>query len=193
MKYKIPEGLNCTHCTLQWYWSTGNTCIYDAGYFSYFSKMAQAGWQVSEWCHWVTSGSSCEGKCCGEASGKFAEEFWNCADIRVLVAGERLPTPAPGPMPQEPEEPEQPAPQTTVAPEENNCSEPVQPWGKCGGSGYFGATCCTAGHWCKPIDPIWYHQCVPGAPPAAAPPATAPPASSPPAMAPPATAPPHTA
>merc|ERR1719330_1861682 len=50
MRFKIPSGLNCAHCTLQWYWSTGNTCLYDAGYFSYFSKMAAAKWSASSWC-----------------------------------------------------------------------------------------------------------------------------------------------
>merc|ERR1719330_1007853 len=98
MRYKIPLGLNCTHCTLQWYWSTGNTCLYDGGYFSYFSKMAAARWSASSWCSACMSGSDCSGTCCGPDSGKYAEEFWNCADIRVLAAGQQLPTLPPSPQ-----------------------------------------------------------------------------------------------
>jgi len=166
MRYKITTGLRCPHCTLQWYWSTGNTCLYDGLYFSYFSKMAAAGWRASEWCGACVSGSSCAGKCCGQASGKFGEEFWNCADIRVLAEGERPPT-----------EPVTPAPQPTPPPA--NC---LAAWRQCGGGSHTGPTCCVSGHYCKKIDPQWYHQCVPGADPNPMPsptPATLPPTTAP--------------
>merc|ERR1712127_1075143 len=93
MRFKIPAGLSCTHCTLQWYWSTGNTCLYDAGYFSYFSKMSRG----TEWCNFCTQGAECSGTCCGESSGKFAEEFWNCADIAVNPSDGLSPMPLPSP------------------------------------------------------------------------------------------------
>jgi len=90
MRYKIPESLSCEHCTLQWYYSTGNSCLYDGDYITYFKKMAQLGWSVSEWVYggmasWVT----CENSCCGPSgTGAFGEEFWNCADIAVLPSGQ---------------------------------------------------------------------------------------------------------
>merc|ERR1712039_635538 len=94
MRYKIPESLACEHCTLQWYYSTGNSCLYDGDYIAYFKKMAQLGWSVSEWVYggmasWVT----CENSCCGPSgTGAFGEEFWNCADIVVLPSGQGVDT-----------------------------------------------------------------------------------------------------
>ena len=32
----LQEGLSCTACTLQWYWSSGNSCVYDGDYFDYY-------------------------------------------------------------------------------------------------------------------------------------------------------------
>merc|ERR1711988_1542703 len=72
MKYKIPEDLACTHCTLQWYWSTGNSCLYDADYLGangYFQRNAAAfqalGWKPEEWCPFcVASWATCENSCC---------------------------------------------------------------------------------------------------------------------------------
>merc|ERR1712232_23887 len=105
MKYKIPEALSCTHCTLQWYWSTGNSCLYDAdylgpdGYFQRNSAAFQAlGWKAEDWCQFcVASWATCENSCC-KSGGSFGEEFWNCADIAVTGSGSGSgpsPTPAP--------------------------------------------------------------------------------------------------
>ena len=43
MRYKIPEGLSCSACTLQWYWASGNSCVYDGDYFDYYRGIAQLG------------------------------------------------------------------------------------------------------------------------------------------------------
>ena len=32
----LQEGLSCSACTLQWYWSSGNSCVYDGDYFDYY-------------------------------------------------------------------------------------------------------------------------------------------------------------
>ena len=40
------------------------------------------------------------------------------------------------------------------------CTSPAAAWGKCGGSGWTGSTCCVAGHYCEQQSQ-WYHQCVP--------------------------------
>eukprot|EP00929_Paragymnodinium_shiwhaense_P111731 TRINITY_DN8001_c0_g1_i1.p1 TRINITY_DN8001_c0_g1~~TRINITY_DN8001_c0_g1_i1.p1 ORF type:complete len:440 (-),score=66.37 TRINITY_DN8001_c0_g1_i1:385-1704(-) len=94
MKYKIPDGLSCSHCTLQWYWSTANTCVYDADYLGsdgYFQRNSAAfealGWIAADWCQFcVASWATCENACC-KTGGTFAEEFWNCADIAVTGSG----------------------------------------------------------------------------------------------------------
>jgi hypothetical protein len=112
MKYKIPEALHCESCTLQWYWSTGNSCLYDGDYLGsdgYFQRnqdaFAQMGWDPEEWCTWcMKSWATCGNSCC-KTGGTFAEEFWNCADIKVQAAG---PVPPPTPEP--------PTPKPTAAP-----------------------------------------------------------------------------
>merc|ERR1712050_363605 len=64
--------------------------MYDGGYITYFDEMAQQGWSASDWVYgaradWVTS----ENSCCGpNGNGGFGEEFWNCADIAVLLSGQ---------------------------------------------------------------------------------------------------------
>eukprot|EP00435_Cladocopium_sp_Y103_P003080 s4916_g1.t1 len=49
MRYKLPEALSCSACTLQWYWSSGNSCVYDGDYFDYYRGIAQQGWDASAW------------------------------------------------------------------------------------------------------------------------------------------------
>lgn len=41
-------------------------------------------------------------------------------------------------------------------------------WGKCGGAGWTGPTCCPAGHFCN-LQDEWYSQCIPGTGPAPTP------------------------
>merc|ERR1712190_700700 len=144
MRYKIPSGLNCSHCTLQFYWSSGNTCLYDAGYFSYFDKMKLAGWDSLSWCKFCTPGQTCQGTCCGADSGKYAEEFWNCAEI--AVTGDGIAPPTPSTM----------AP--TMAPTTADCATV---FGQCGGSNWGGPFCCGPGNFCFEQNE-WYSQCLPG-------------------------------
>lgn len=54
-----------------------------------------------------------------------------------------------------------PAPAPT-APAPAPSTECAAMWGKCGGRGWAGATCCAGGGRCDPQG-VWYHQCVPGA------------------------------
>jgi endoglucanase len=85
MRFVIPEDLRCDHCTLQWYYATGNTCAYDADYLDF-----DPGFKF--WLHYQASWATCDNSCCGpQASGLWAEEFWNCADIQVLAKGETTP------------------------------------------------------------------------------------------------------
>merc|ERR1712039_879544 len=145
MRYKIPLGLNCSHCTLQWYWSSGNTCVYDEGYFSYFDKMKAAGWDSLSWCNFCTPGQTCDGTCCGAPSGKFAEEFWNCADI--AVTGDGIAPPTPSTL----------APTTAPTPS----ADCATVFGQCGGSNWGGPFCCGPGNFCFEQNE-WYSQCLPG-------------------------------
>lgn len=156
MRYKIPAGLQCSHCTLQWYWSTGNTCVYDADYNDYSQQLQDGGWQASQWFA-VNSGV------CGSA---YAEEFWNCADIAV---GEGAPAPNPPtlapstPMPSVTPAPPvpMPVPQPQPAPSPVPTNECAGQWSQCGGTSWTGPTCCVAGNVCNLISQ-WYHQCQPG-------------------------------
>eukprot|EP00928_Gymnodinium_smaydae_P023400 TRINITY_DN19326_c0_g2_i1.p1 TRINITY_DN19326_c0_g2~~TRINITY_DN19326_c0_g2_i1.p1 ORF type:complete len:542 (+),score=40.01 TRINITY_DN19326_c0_g2_i1:70-1695(+) len=81
MVYKVPEGLSCEECTLQWYWSTGNTCLYDVDYVSYFQSMQAAGWNARAWDPFGVESWGASMVCDSET---FPEEFWNCADIAVV-------------------------------------------------------------------------------------------------------------
>jgi len=96
MRYLLPEDLQCNRCTLQWYWSTGNSCLYDADYWVYFQSWpGREAWCPKCYSRWET----CENTCCGVGSG-WAEEFWNCADIQVIAANSSSAIPSPSPTPQ---------------------------------------------------------------------------------------------
>lgn len=182
MRYQIPVGLQCNHCTLQWYWSTANSCLYDADYHEYALQLQDGGW-TAQWFSPLAS-------TCGPAYG---EEFWNCADISVgsggsprptlspsrtpsplatTVAPTTAPTPqpksAPQPTPKSAPQPT-PIPLTTFAPQPAPSPQPTPPsnecqalWGKCGGQGWTGPACCQPGDVCN-RQSVWYSQCIPGA------------------------------
>eukprot|EP00931_Biecheleriopsis_adriatica_P077834 TRINITY_DN5131_c0_g1_i4.p1 TRINITY_DN5131_c0_g1~~TRINITY_DN5131_c0_g1_i4.p1 ORF type:complete len:940 (-),score=148.59 TRINITY_DN5131_c0_g1_i4:208-3027(-) len=159
MRYVIPAGLSCEHCTLQWYWATGNSCLYDEDYIPYFKHMQSLGWDASAWAPWaVESWATKKNVACGpDGKGTFGEEFWNCADIKVN-AGDSTPVPAPAPTPL-PSPVPTPVTTTTVA--LGPCSAV---WQQCGGNGWSGHTCCEIGNYCN-VQSEWYHQCIPGAAP----------------------------
>lgn len=81
MHFRIPAGLQCSVCTLQWQWLTANSCIPASGYGCYFSKMVSLGWNAASWC-----GSHCG--TCPEApvQANCGEQFRNCADIKVIAS-----------------------------------------------------------------------------------------------------------
>lgn len=177
MRYKIPEELSCTHCTLQWYWSTGNSCLYDSHYLQYFADLKTAGWPAEEWCSKCNMPGNMPGSGCVEccSSSAWAEEFWNCADIEVLPAGEELPSLAPEQQTEsattkEPEaatkEPEaETEPATTLSAVTTPTSDPADgvacgtPYGQCGGDGWAGTTCCESGLTCEVVTQ-WFHRCM---------------------------------
>lgn len=68
MRFKLPPGFSCEKCTLWWWYLTGNSC--------------------------VPPGSSGNMQPCG-APGAIPEEFFNCADIRILSQPVNSPSPPP--------------------------------------------------------------------------------------------------
>jgi hypothetical protein len=177
IRYKVPAGLSCQRCTMQWYWSSANTCLYDADYLSYFRDLHQKGWsEVETWApHVLQSWATADNTVC--SSTRFGEEFWNCADISVVASGAPMqPTPNPPiqqetPMPTaavtpehssqpEPEPEPEPAP-ATPAPQHSGESEACgSVWEQCGGVHWTGATCCEGDNFCHRQDQ-WYSQCLP--------------------------------
>jgi len=162
MRYRIPAGLSCGHCTLQWYWATGNTCLYDEGYFDYFRNMAGLGWNAAWWSPFaMASWASNNSVCCGPAgNGNFGEEFWNCADITVLPTDVE-PAPSSSLQP-----PQSVTLTTSLAPPFS--TRPTGPcsgvWAQCGGQEWSGTICCEPGSSCQFQNP-WYSQCLPGSSP----------------------------
>jgi len=105
MTYVIPEDLQCTHCTLQWYLSTGWVCAYDEDYFDHDPGFKFWGhYKQGRWDGWLCN------------SKQFPEEFWNCADIAV-IGKNGGPTPPAYPTPPAPVLPAPvPAPRPTPTP-----------------------------------------------------------------------------
>lgn len=67
IKYRLPDDLACERCTLQWWWTTSNSC------------------QIPHAPAWMaTTMSSCY--------DYYPEEFWNCADIAITGDGSGVST-----------------------------------------------------------------------------------------------------
>lgn len=79
---KIPAGLSCTECTLQWRWWSANSCIPAIGYGCYAEVLNTNGYDAAAW---GVSGD-CPGSCGGNIHCGCGEQFRNCADIKVRAA-----------------------------------------------------------------------------------------------------------
>jgi len=139
MRYKLPVGVTCTHCVLQWTWITGNSCV-AAGYKSYFEKYPQY-----KWYGWMgtNNAGTCNGKEKSTVVGGTPEKFWGCADFSIQdcpggVCPPAPPTP-PAPTPPAPTPPTPPAP-TPPAPAGGNTGGGSTGGGSTGG-GCSGAPC----------------------------------------------------
>mmetsp|Transcript_8241 Transcript_8241/g.14435 ORF Transcript_8241/g.14435 Transcript_8241/m.14435 type:complete len:430 (+) Transcript_8241:40-1329(+) len=177
MRFKIPEGLRCTKCTLQWYWSSGNSCYYDGDYFDYYRGIAALGWDAAAWQPQIlASWANCENSCC-KTGGSFGEEFWNCADIAVLPSDGSSPstssssasasttasatastTAAQSTTVSVGTTSQSTVPSTSTA-SPTTCSKV---WAPCGGRNWDGPTCCEEGLECF-VESVWYAQCRPPA------------------------------
>jgi len=131
--YKLPDGVTCEKCTLQWWWSSANSCTpHPDAYQCYFQNMQALGWNAAAWCNGACSFS---GTCPASqgASVLCGEQFKNCADVQITASGSggtsqtteqgtAAPTPAPAPEPES--EPETEAP--TAAPTRSPTLAPTQ-------------------------------------------------------------------
>ena len=81
LSLKIPDGLSCEACTLQWRWWSANSCIPAADYACFKSELTEHGYDAAAW----GLGNSCPGGGCDRCG--CGEEFRNCADITVLAGG----------------------------------------------------------------------------------------------------------
>jgi len=87
--YKLPEGLVCDHCILQLWWITSNSCL-PPGYREFFSDKTNNvmpecngdGGSKGLWNEYLSD--------CGVKS--IPEEFWNCADIRIIKNDNTVPS-----------------------------------------------------------------------------------------------------
>jgi len=92
-KYQLPTNVTCSHCVLQWWWITGNSCTAPGynkeGLFpDEYSDCSGDGPGLG----WKSTGL----RECGSDSGAYPEEFWNCADIQILPGDQTTAGPTTG-------------------------------------------------------------------------------------------------
>lgn len=84
MRYKLPNGVSCKHCVVQWYWATANSCA-PRGLLDYMRRKNNP------------FGTTCESDGGGRGTyrngmatcggDKVPEEFWSCADVQITNTG----------------------------------------------------------------------------------------------------------
>eukprot|EP00928_Gymnodinium_smaydae_P069860 TRINITY_DN5363_c1_g1_i1.p1 TRINITY_DN5363_c1_g1~~TRINITY_DN5363_c1_g1_i1.p1 ORF type:complete len:688 (-),score=90.02 TRINITY_DN5363_c1_g1_i1:294-2309(-) len=78
---KVPAGLKCAACTMQWRWWSANSCIPAPDYGCFASELTSSGFtNVASW----GLGGACPGGGCNRCG--CGEEFRNCVDITVSAA-----------------------------------------------------------------------------------------------------------
>eukprot|EP00437_Effrenium_voratum_P043830 CAMPEP_0181484300 /NCGR_PEP_ID=MMETSP1110-20121109/45910_1 /TAXON_ID=174948 /ORGANISM="Symbiodinium sp., Strain CCMP421" /LENGTH=628 /DNA_ID=CAMNT_0023610127 /DNA_START=47 /DNA_END=1933 /DNA_ORIENTATION=- len=78
---KVPAGLSCAACTLQWRWWSANSCIPGPDYGCYKQELDAGGYNSPDW----GLGNTCPGGGCNRCG--CGEEFRNCADIAIVSSG----------------------------------------------------------------------------------------------------------
>merc|ERR1712232_1348769 len=97
---KLPQGVRCDACTVQWRWWSANSCIPAPDYACFKSELGAAGFDSAAWGLGGTCpGGGCERCGCGE-------EFRNCIDVSITSNGAvatqsptAMPTSSPAPSP----------------------------------------------------------------------------------------------
>eukprot|EP00929_Paragymnodinium_shiwhaense_P039153 TRINITY_DN2058_c0_g2_i1.p1 TRINITY_DN2058_c0_g2~~TRINITY_DN2058_c0_g2_i1.p1 ORF type:complete len:412 (+),score=41.66 TRINITY_DN2058_c0_g2_i1:74-1237(+) len=83
---KLPAGLKCEACTMQWRWWTANSCIPAPDYACFLDVLQSQGyseastWGLTNWAVKTCPGGGCDRCSCGE-------EFRNCVDITIEASG----------------------------------------------------------------------------------------------------------
>lgn len=115
MRYKLPEGVECKHCVIQWYWATANSCA-PRGFLDYFEAFNGP---FGNTCESDGGGRGAYRQGMAECGGELApEEFWSCADVQITKDGK-----AAGAV----ESVGKPNTSTNDAPEEQSTSESSAP------------------------------------------------------------------
>lgn len=83
IKYRLPPGLNCKHCVLQWFYSSANSCN-PPGVVEYFDGPRGPLWGNCRGQAGAIGGVTRVQQQCGTSRDKFPEEFIQCADIQIV-------------------------------------------------------------------------------------------------------------
>eukprot|EP00804_Cyclotella_cryptica_P004998 CCRYP_018313-RB/>CCRYP_018313-RB protein AED:0.03 eAED:0.03 QI:1251/1/1/1/0.81/0.83/12/1175/1018 len=145
-KYKLPEGLYGDQVLLQWRYITANSCS-PPGYENYFSTNSYL--PDSYWTRGLT-------ECVlpyhsdGSRDSTSPEQFWNCAEVKILPSGSRSPTVSPKPTKSP----------TTAAPVSSRPSMPpgicIAEWKDCTSD----QSSCCEGFKCTQVDPTGSSLCL---------------------------------
>lgn len=84
MRYRLPPGVVCKHCVLQWYWATSNSCA-PRGLLEYMERNKNP---FGTKCESDGGGLGTYRKGMRKCGGKvIPEEFWSCSDVQVTNNG----------------------------------------------------------------------------------------------------------
>lgn len=111
MRYKLPDGVECKHCVIQWYWGTANSCA-PSGFLDFFTTYNNP---FGTSCPSDGGGLGAHRKGMTECGGDLVpEEFWSCADVQTSKDGEEAAPNAGVTSPPQKSEPSTPAPPTVT-------------------------------------------------------------------------------
>lgn len=91
LRYRLPPNLNGNRVLLQWHYVTGNTC-FDEGYRQYDHFPAMQPMLAD--CHQPLPADGAVG---GTLLLYKPEQFWNCAEVKIVPGDGANPTPIPAP------------------------------------------------------------------------------------------------
>ncbi len=84
MRYYLPKNFECADCVIQWYWMAGQNCS-PPGMIDFFKKHPMKKWARCKGDSGTEGGRNPNLPTCGSGDdGPVPEEFWNCADVRVM-------------------------------------------------------------------------------------------------------------
>lgn len=85
MRYKLPDGVTCKHCVIQWYWVTAHSCN-PPGMKSYYRRYNMP---FGTTCNVASNRpggiSPTKDNCRGD---RIPEEFWSCSDVQITTDGQ---------------------------------------------------------------------------------------------------------